>query len=879
MPFDLATAKPVSSGFDLTTAKPVEESAMFPRVQSQAAPKGETGTFGQYVGQEAIKGVMDTPEFILKGLATASGPAAAIKAIKDSHRLFGTPDIAEIPNMADVVTNARKAYEEMIGVPNRQPADFAQRLVGAGARFAGASIVPSAATVLKAARPFSALSAEAMAALEGGALSSIGGDVGKDSEQRMGGDTGGQLGPAAGSLLGGGTGSFTGGATPIALEKLWSVIAPNVNKGKLGAAATGLAGKEVGGALNANPSSELNMGQAVATQDALAKLGAPGFSPTLAQASGAPAIASLEGNIARSTPEQLGKYAQNFTQNEGVIGKAIDNTFQSGSNLSRAADTTLRGASSRLDSLLAKIDETQAQVASGVRGSPQQDVGAKLQALRDEAKAVARGEKNARVADIYATAEQSGAKADMTDVLGAVTALKNADPNTFQKMPPVFSKVMSEYGGKEADAVGRSVPPDLMAVAGMTKKPEASFEELHSLYRETNSQLASAQRVGDMNAAYYLGHLKDVLKEKLGTFEQQGDELATKFKAFNEWFSTKYAPAFYEGVGGRMAASNRFGDVVKPESVVGKFFTPSGIDDFNLIYQGNKEAQQALKDGVLGLFRDAAIKDGKINPNAAQQFIRANQDTLAKVPDISATLKNTTAFNEALVAKATRLQEAQSGLDKTLLAKIAGESDNAKVIQKALADPVYLRQLVATARTPSAQKAVARGIVDGIPEAATKAGSNPLAFVLSNEATLRPALDRLDPKHFDNLLTIATARTIQGRVTPPLHGENLGVTDVIQNLTGSSPRTIWAQSANTAAGRQSSVTAVLHLLTRFAIKKTEERADDILKAVIYEPALAAEMAKAAKMPFSIGESNKLANHLINAGIRVTVEASQPSQQQ
>ncbi len=846
MAFDLETATPVSSGFDISTAKPVEDSAMFPRVASSDHPKSglPTATNPEYARSEFGKGVADLASF----------PFMTVDLVNKALKYIGLP-MSDRPFGGS--QDVRELVEKGLMTKEYQPTGMLQKILGGASRFVGASAVPSAATIGAAARPLSALTAEAFAAAEGGA----GAEIGKEIGQKIG----GRPGEVLGSMAGGIAGTITGGATPILADKLRSVIGPNVNKQALGAAANTMAAREVGGALNANPSSVPNMGQATATQDALAKLGSPGFNPTLAQASGAPAITSLEGNIARSNPEQLGKYAQNFAQNEGVIGRAVENTFPAGSSLARSADTTLRGTSSRLDDLMAKIEETQAQAASSVRGAPQQDVGAKLQMLRDTAQNVARGEKNSRITDLYATAEKAGVKENLVGEAELLKKLRDADANEFTKMPPLFGEVIRKY-----------MPGDKVPVFANY----SSFEELHSLYRATNSQLIAANRAGNKTQEYFLMQLKNSLGERLASFESKGaGEVASKLSDFNQWFSTKYAPAFYEGVGGRMAASNRFGDVIKPESVVGKFFTPSGIDDFNLVYQGNKDAQQALKDGVLGLFKDAAIKDGRIDLGAAQRFLRSNQETLAKVPDIAATLKNATTLNEGLVARATRLQEAQSNLDKTLLSKIAGEPDNAKVIQKALADPVYLRQLVATARTPSAQKAVARGIVDGIPEAAQKAGSNPLAFVLSNESKLRPALDRLDPKHFDNLLTIATARTIQGRVTPPKYGENLAVTDVVEKLTGSTPRTIWAQSANTAAGRQSSVTAVLHLLTRFAIKKTEQRADDLLKAVIYNPPLAAEMAKAAKMPFSIAESNKLADHLRNAGIRITVEASQPSQQQ
>src|SRR3990167_7201478 len=139
-------------------------------------------------------------------------------------------------------------------------------------------------------------------------------------------------------------------------------------------------------------------------------------------------------------------------------------------------------------------------------------------------------------------------------------------------------------------------------------------------------------------------------------------------------------------------------------------------------------------------------------------------------------------------------------------------------------------------------------------------------------------MDKLGPNHFDNLKTIASAQTIQGRVSHPTHVEALSITGMAEGLTGSTPRTIWAQAANTVNNRQSPISGALFLLSRFLIKRTEDSTDNLLKGIIYHPELAAEMAKASKMKFSVGESNRLAEHLANAGIRIMVNSvQQPSQ--
>ena len=165
-------------------------------------------------------------------------------------------------------------------------------------------------------------------------------------------------------------------------------------------------------------------------------------------------------------------------------------------------------------------------------------------------------------------------------------------------------------------------------------------------------------------------------------------------------------------------------------------------------------------------------------------------------------------------------------------------------------------------------------VADGVPDAAAKAGMEPLQFVVANEATLRPTLNRLGEKHFDNLKTIAGGETIIGRTVPPKHAEVSPAIGAVEAITGSSPRTLYSQSANAAAGRQSYVSAGLHLLSRFGIKTSEERVADIMREIIYNPELAKRLSDAAKQPVTSAASNRIRDHLINAGIRVGATANQ-----
>lgn len=729
--------------------------------------------------------------------------------------------------------------------PSMKAPDRATEIAGGVAEFAGAGALPSAGIIRGAVHKLPALAAEVGSTIGGGVGSEVAG------------------------LPGAIVGSLVGGQTPLAYSKAKSLIGGAVPW--LRAKAESTAPMELNEALRAHPTSGVNAQAAAETSDQLRAMGAGEFRPTLGQTTGAPGIVAREQQISRSSPEDLGRYVQRASENQGVLYRAQEAAFPEGRGVQRVAETVNRSVTANLESRLDNINRMRESAAARLVGKPQQEYGEMLDSLRSQAQDTARKIVSNKRDDVYAAG--ASIREPMDDVLATVRKIGGADENIFQNMPPIYGRVVREYGRKEAELTGRAVDPDLMAASAAAKAPKpASFQEIHSLWREANTQYATAQRAGDSQAAYYVNQVRDALKAKLDKFEQGGfGDLTEKFRDFNRFYATKYAPAFKEGVGGRMGATGRYGDVLKPEDVVSKFFTPSGIDDFNLIYSSNPQAQAALMDGVIGLFRQSAIKGGKIDRVAAQNFMRTNAETLEKLPDVRAILSNPVSVNEALLEQASRVKLNRSEFNKSAVAKIANTDNPEALIDKAIGDRGAMIQLVALASRggQSARNDLARMIAERVPVAAERAGVDPISYVVRNEASLRPAMDTLGKGHFDNLKTIMGGRTIMGRTTVPSTVTAKEIGDVVEQITGSSPRTIWAQSANTAAGRQSPVSAALHLASRFGIKMRAKNVDDLMREAIYNPEMAGIWANLAKgKPLTIPQSNSLLSHLASAGLRI-----------
>lgn len=828
--------------FDPSTAVPFDPSSAAPVNVPPAAPPGIDWSYQGDRFKKGAAGLMSlagAPVSALATLAEYSAPAIISRAMGGPEMRFEDP----VGGMGQV----RRGYEGLFGVQDLKPPSEQNRYLGGVSEFAGGGIMPAAAVVSRAAQPVLAALTEAGGILAGG------------------------VGHEAGGPVGGIIGSLMGTNIPTLVSKVKGAIPQVFKAGKEAVAADRMAGKEITGAIRAHPEAEANVAKANEIIDRMKGAGAE-FNPTLGTVTNAPGVLSMERKFAQDSGEDLSRYTGRMGEMDTAISQAKNNLFPQGSrSVQRMADERVMQANRAVEAKLDALTEQLNRLAESIPSATQQSAGEQLRRLRDAAQTEAKGVKNAKIKDLYTEAERTKTGAKMDDVADFVSELEKADPNAFQNMPPVFAKVKKQYGRPDqAELTGRSIPPDLMADASKGATEAKSFEEIHSLWRQANREYGDAMRAGDSQKAMYLAKLKDKLKEKVDSFENSA--VGDKLKDFNKFYAEKYAPAFKEGVGGRMAGQGKYGEILKPEDVVGKFFSPSGVDDFRKIYGGGDEASATLRDGVLGLFKKEAVRNGVVNQRAAANFQRTHAETLDKLPDVKKALADTTKINDELSASASRLRDRQRLVDKSRVAELAKNEDVDGLIEKAFTNPKELRTLVALGSDKAGKDAVARALADRIGPAAEKAGKDPLALLMENQDVMRPALNRLGPKHFENLETLAGAMSIRARANPVPSTANVSgkPQDVVEKVTGSTPRTIWSQTANTAAGRQSSVSMVLHLLSRFGIKARGEDASRLMHEAIYKPELAADLAKAVDRPIGgfTDLGNRFRDHLLSAGIRI-----------
>jgi len=320
---------------------------------------------------------------------------------------------------------------------------------------------------------------------------------------------------------------------------------------------------------------------------------------------------------------------------------------------------------------------------------------------------------------------------------------------------------------------------------------------------------------------------------------------------------------------------------VASEKIVKDFFTPSGMDDFYQVFGSNREARQSLADGVLDLAKDAAVIDGRVQPGSLNTFLKKHKEALEKLPEVRDSLQSASAANDALVARATRLQEGQTKINQSVLAKLAKTENTQDLIAKSINSKKELMALVSTAKNNGQRMAIIRSIADAIPEIAIKKGMTPIDYVLANEAKLAPVLNRLGPRHLENLKLLSRAETIIRRGDIPAHANVEVPGATMENKLGTSAASLQSQFRAAFITRQQGKHYVIaSLLSKYGIKVRGEMAEKIQTEIVKNPELALQLVRSSTQRVPLTDTgNKLRYLLMNAGIRAYATTEDIPQQQ
>jgi len=565
--------------------------------------------------------------------------------------------------------------------------------------------------------------------------------------------------------------------------------------------------KETQKLFNEDPTSLQNMAMATEVMQKV-----DGFKPNLPQITGSAGLKAQFRGLADKSPDAHSLATQVDQANQAALAKFKEGAF--GPSTAATPSTAAKGKASNIfdpakltqsnarqinDLHMKELEQERTALDDAFRTSPNpEEAGAALRELywnkRQGAKAIL-DEQLTGKGGVYQTAKQLGVTADMGDVRDLVKKIAADDPNTFQNMPPVFSKVLKEYPETTAATTVRTaVTPQGAAkplykstvVPGEAGKDTASFEELHSLAKQVGRERLDAVTAQDMTKAHYLGQVKDLLEGKVKGFEgPEYGKVGEQLSKYNKDYA-QYAHTFREGLGGQLAKRTKNGISTDDSEIVDKLILQSGnkskgVRDFVELYGDGPEAKELLHNGLLDSYSRYVMKDGVFDAKAAQRWVDGHSKALEQLPETKGYFQNAAKVAKDLNFRQKQLQAERKLIDKGVLAKIANGTNPEKVINSALQDPEVMRVLVQSAKLHKAESPLARAFADHVGEQA-----DPMGYLLEHQNALKPVMETLKPGHWDNLMVIAKGQAVARRATAPKELEIAQEKDPLHKRIGTS---------------------------------------------------------------------------------------------
>lgn len=822
----------------------------------------KTVNTGKLVGKagallrEKIMGPADNPEDAKKQWFLGNAPdkenlggykqaKAGWEAVLRADRVLTGAQGGDLTKAEPVPTNAS-------GKPSK-----ANEYITTIANFLGGSLIPGAGAVASANRKLltamveiGSNTASGLSAVEG---KKLGGDLGPKFGLTK--EQGEQFGEAAGGIAGPGAvmaaGQLIAKTSQVGLSVAKKLDLQNpFDKAAQKEKANVILNQEIIDGVQRNPSSAENLTELARLQSKIKN-----FQPGIAQATNSPELIAMTKQVSQASPEALAAAVAVDQRNAAAIAAHKEANFPT---TNQPLNTGARAKFSTDDAVLRQdIDNTTKQLdnlsTQYDRSVDKTAIGEELRKMYWEKRQQIKSGLDKQIDNVYKTADDIGIKADMTDIRDMVKRISQEDGETFQNLPGTWKKILAEFGGAEqvagpatqsrGSSVGirrQGIQPPVEAAGGTT---ETSFEKLHSLYREANREKADLIAAQKLPEARKVGMVLDALQAKVNQFQgPQYGMLGEKFGQYNQDYSA-YSQAFKEGGGGKLAERTKRGFGTDAENIVDKVFLQSGdkakgMDDFFRVYGNDERAAELLRDGIVDNFsRSAVDAAGNFSAAGARRWMKNNDRAMEQMPNLRAELQGTTDTAGALIDRRRELVAQRQILDKSVLASAAREQRPEMLVEAGMKDPRMFKALLSSSKTPESQQSLARAIVD-----MTVDKGNPFAFLQDNKTVLKPVLDKLGKDHWDNLMDIAKAEEIAGRVKAPTHVELGRPQDIGSQTLGTSVPSLLAKVQNVKAGRTNEIYQGLDVLSRFFYKTRTEELQRLRQAALTDPDVAGVMA-------------------------------------
>lgn len=605
----------------------------------------------------------------------------------------------------------------------------------------------------------------------------------------------------------------------------------------------------------------------------------PGFSPNLFQATGATTVSiraqSALGRQVDKIPEVVAQTQQSMNAVRAKTAELFPVSESSFVFAGRQVDKT----KTAIASLVKNADDNIERLTSTFVKTGKQELGDKIRQAYETRREGVRNLFNQQYDALDKEADALGARLSGDQVSQIYnTVLQNRQ--VFEQSPELFNLVQSAFKPREVTRGGAVLGPTgepMVPASTSIEFDPVNFSDLRSLSRRINADLFSAQQAAALNVpgagqrAFSLGQLKTQIDSSIETLPA---EVKDKFKALNAAYDDQYREVFKKGLGGLVGAKTRMGERVKDEDIIGKLNKPSNVDDFYRIFGQNAETEQFLSNGFISNFLsqpNSLTPEGVLNQEALRNFVRKNEEVIAKIPALQGFLANAEKNMETFISQRQAAVDGAQALEKSALQAVAKKQNLDQVLKTgesgAFEDLNKLSQLIGASKADPTGRAL-KGLQGLMINKALDA-ADPVDFLNKN----KKAFERAFGADFKTIETLTEASQMLGRsfpINPPIR---VLEGDVLERAIG----TGGAGLGSLIRDRFSSFgykTAIL--FSRFTQQKGIAAKDEAFLEVFKNPELAKEAAKNIQIINSQAATDKakeiaksgLYNILVRSGVNM-----------
>jgi hypothetical protein len=496
-----------------------------------------------------------------------------------------------------------------------------------------------------------------------GAGAETGGIAGEKAGEKVGAPTAGRV---VGSLFGGmttgqalGTGTKltvdVGGKAWNAAKSKWDKIRGVTPENELLREVDNRIGNVLIAAMAADPKMVGKVEEAIKTQQSVS-LKAPGAPsvqlPTSALIADNPVIVSLIQNLSSRDPQFRTQYGAQFEQAVNDLRKNQVRLFGDPTKItleaarrSEAGQPLVAGYDlARAQQRKVRSIEEQIADAYNRQSIDPTAFGTRVEQLVAQKEKTARESTKPLYAEAFKVAADKGVElpsSAVDDIYTFVVGSQNSD--IFGRFPTIYEKVKNKFRPATTEASPILTAEGVSVAPATTQFKVAGVEDLDSLKREINRELRGSRDENNVR-------LLTMLKEKVsGHIDELDPDFVNAYRNADK--------AYLERVGLPFNAETlksvdrkKFVEQIAPALIGNR----TNVDDFLRVT--GTEGEQVVKDAFYDSFTKAALKDGVIDPKAANKWLTQNSPKMSPVVGLEDELRASVNDVQALRAQQARLE-------------------------------------------------------------------------------------------------------------------------------------------------------------------------------------------------------------------------------